>query len=303
MLGEYDFHLFQVQHIKSAMDQLPTFRPLSMTPARMQLEYDSGMVVRTTFQDKFTAEKLVRESLNFKAEAGHQAAIGVYGVMKTRYRNVPAVLQAILGLPIQDRTVAETRVRMEMIKSLWEQLPNDPYRLPPGPLVAWPDMGLTEFGAMLAELLFGQTASIVAFEEFELAQGMLHEKQVRLAELASSALQEGRGQFVVNTPGREVIDSIPTQLSAQAPNQAVITVATSPGAGAVHLEYDALHATSFDVFHKAPGATEFTLIANDTVERFLDVTGLVPGSHQFTVIGQNSRGSGPESEVATVVVT
>ncbi len=67
-------------------------------------------------------------------------------------------------------------------------------------------------------------------------------------------------------------------------------------------EYDALHATSFDVLHKGPGETEFTIVADDTIDKVFDASGPVSGNHEYKVIGQNSRGNGPESEVATVVV-
>ena len=83
----------------------------------------------------------------------------------------------------------------------------------------------------------------------------------------------------------------------------MISAATSPAPGAAHLEYDALHATSFDVLHKGPGEISFTKVVDDTLVKVYDASGLAAGSHEYKVIGQNSRGNGPESAVSTIVVT
>ena len=302
MFGEYDFHLLQVQYIKAAMDQLPTFRPLAMTPAQMQTEYDNGVAVRTDFQNKSSILNLARGELHEKTKQGHEAVIGVYGVMKSRYRKDPGSLEAINRLPVKDQTVEDTRVRMELTSSLWKQLPNDPYSSPPGPLVAWPGMTNAAFDAILAALITAQAAFVTAVEDFEMAQGDLHAKDAHMADLAVSALEEGRSQFPIGTPEREVIDSVPTVAAAQEPNQALIPVATSPAPGKAHLEYDAEHATSFDVLHKGPGDTDFSTVADDVIEKVYDASGLAPGNHEYKVIGQNTRGNGPESAVATVAV-
>ena len=73
-------------------------------------------------------------------------------------------------------------------------------------------------------------------------------------------------------------------------------------ASQVHLEFDALHATSFDVLHQGPDETEFTTVADDTIDKTFDASGLASGNHEYKIIGQNSRGNGPESEVMTVAV-
>ena len=89
----------------------------------------------------------------------------------------------------------------------------------------------------------------------------------------------------------------------QAPAKAVITVATSPAAGEAHLEFSANHATSYDVLHKGPGEATFTLVADDIIQTIYNATGLVAGAHEYKVIGRNSRGTGPESDVGTIAVT
>jgi len=302
MLGEFDFHLLQVQYIKAAMDQLPTFQPLAMTPAQMQTEYDNGVTVRTSFQGKLAALNLARGDMYEKLQDGHQTAIGVYGVMKTRYRKDPGALEAITKLPTKDQTVEETTIRMEAMTSLWGQLPLDPNVTPPAQLVPWPGMTKAAFDTKLTALKTAQSAFVTAVEDFEMDEGDLHAKDAHLADLAVAALAEGRAQFNNGTAQREVIDSIPTTPASQAPNQAVISVATSPAASQAHLEFDALHATSFDVLHKGPSDTEFTNVADDIIEKVYNANGLAPGNHEYKIIGQNSRGNGPESAVSTIAV-
>jgi len=302
MLGEFDFHMLQVQYLKAAMDQLPTFSPLLMTAAQMQAEYDAGAVVRTDYLNKRYVLGIARGELREKQDDAHQAAIGVYGVMKTRYRKDTGSLEAINTLPTGDQTVEQTRQRMDAMKALWAVLPNDPYAVPPGPFVAWGGMNLAAFTAKSTTMTTAHAAFVNAFEDFQMAEGDLHTKDAHLAEVAVSALEEGRSQFVVGTPEREVIDSIPNTPASQEPNQAVITVATSPGPGQGHLEFNALHATSFDVVHKGPGQTEFTKVADDIIEQVYNANGLAAGNHEYKVIGQNSRGNGPESAISIVAV-
>ncbi|MFM2123819.1 MAG: hypothetical protein RL328_270 [Acidobacteriota bacterium] len=56
------------------------------------------------------------------------------------------------------------------------------------------------------------------------------------------------------------------------------------------------------MLHKAPGATTFTLVADDTLQNTHNATGLAPGAHEYKIIGRNSRGTGPASDVSTVTV-
>jgi hypothetical protein len=302
MLGEFDFHLTQVQYLKAAMDQLPTFAPLAMTPAQVQAVYDGALLVRTEYQNSKAGLDLARGEMYEKTDEAHQVAVGVYGVMKTRYRKDEGSLSAITKLPTQDRSPEETRQRMEAMSSLWGQLPNDPFAVPPGPLVAWPGMNKAAFDAKLATMIAGHNGLVNAYEDFQLAEGALHAKDSELADLAVAALAEGRAQFPAGTPEREVIDSIPIIGGTQRPNQAVISAAVSVEPGRVHLEFDAAHATSFDVLHKGPGGVEFSNVADDVTSKTYDATGLTAGSHEYKVIGQNSRGEGPESTVAIVAV-
>ncbi len=302
MLGEFDFHLLQIQSIKAAMDQLPTYQPLAKTPAQMQTEYDNALAVRADYLTKLRGLSLARGELHEKTEEAHQVAIGVYGVMKSRYRKDPGSLEAINGLPTQDQTFEQTRVRMDDMSSLWSQLPDDPYADPPGPMVAWPGMDQTAFDATRDTMVTAHSNFVTTNGAFEKAEGDLHAKDAQLGNLAVDSLAEGRGQFAEGTPEREVIDAIPTEPAQQPPDQAVIGVATSPGVGQAHLEFSANHATSYDVFQRLAGEPDFVLVADDIIETSYDASDLPAGTYEFQVIGQNSRGNGPPSAVATIEV-
>ena len=91
------------------------------------------------------------------------------------------------------------------------------------------------------------------------------------------------------------------------PEQAQISAAESPAAGSVHLRFDAPGATSFQVWHKGPGGAQFAQVdevlrpgPGQPAEYFK--SGLAGGSHQYEIVGGNSRGEGPASEPVAVSV-
>jgi hypothetical protein len=122
-----------------------------------------------------------------------------------------------------------------------------------------------------------------------------------LGDFATAALQQGRAQFRSGTE-REVIDAVPNEPAQQQPAKAEITEATG-GAGTAHLVFGASHATSFDVFQKKAGQPAFTKVADDIIETTYNATGLLAAEYSFKVVGRNSLGVGPESDVSVVVVT
>jgi hypothetical protein len=75
---------------------------------------------------------------------------------------------------------------------------------------------------------------------------------------------------------------------------------TSPGT--VKVVFDAPHGTSFDVLHRLAGAADWTPLAEDIIEREFDATSLAAGVHEFAVVAHNSRGTGEQSDTASVTV-
>jgi len=300
MFELFDFSVLQGRYVKGAMDEIPSFRPVGKTPADVQILIDDTLAERLVFQTSNAARDLARGELGEKLDAAHLACVQVYPIMKIQFRNDPGSFSAINRLPVNDRTGGQTIARMEAMTILWGQLPN-----PPGSATAfkaWDTMDKPAFDAVLTTAKTVAAGVGTVDQDYELAQGELHEAIDTLDDFVTAALVTGRAQFVEESAEREVIDAIPTEPAQQPPDQAVISAATSPAAGSVHLEYDADGGTSFDVLHKGPGAAAFAVVAADVIVTVYDTAGLAAGSHDYKVIPRNSRGNGPESAVSTIVV-
>jgi hypothetical protein len=302
MLNEFDFHVTQVRYIKAAVHNYPAYAPDGKDEAAI----DAMLTVANDVRDDYIEEKeifdLARSGFRQAVNDLHDANVGVYAAMKSRYRKDPASLETIEALPVQDQTADETIKRAEQISSLWSKLPD--IGTPPAPFVAWQEMDKAAFDVLKGSAKTKKTDLPDKDQAFQVAEGNLHATDADLADFATAALAQGRAQFR-SGPAREVIDAIPTEPAQQPPGQAVISQATG-GAGTLHLVFDAPHATSFDVFQKKTSepASAFTKVADDIVEHsYGDGLVVVAGSYNFKVTGRNSLGEGPESEVSTVNVT
>jgi hypothetical protein len=120
--------------------------------------------------------------------------------------------------------------------------------------------------------------------------------------LIADALSLGRSKYKRGTPERELIDAIPTPANTPVPGQPVIDSVEDLGGGSIMLIFTALHATSYKVFHQAPGATAFSQIAENVQAGEYTVENLAAGAHKFKVAGVNSRGTGRASAVWTFTV-
>ena len=301
MTESYDFHILQLRYIREAMNDFANYRPDDWTVALVDTFIAGAKTTRTAFIDAKTDLDLAMGGRNSSATAAHDACVAVFGIMKTRFRKDPVSSEVIAKLPVDDRNPAETLRRGQNISSVWGKLPN-----PPGsatPFKAWDTMDKTAFDALITALDQKLDTFTNENDDYEEAQGNLHKKDGEMEDYISAALAQGRHQFPEGTPQREVIDAIPTTPAQQTPAKAVITVATSPGAGAAHLEFSATHATTYDVLHKGPADPAFTVVADDIIVTTYNATGLVAGAHEYKVIGRNSRGTGPESDVGTIAVT
>jgi len=296
-----DFEVLRGRYVKAAMDEILTYRPEGKTPANVQTLIDNVVTAQTVFVTKSTTLDLARGELQEAIDALHVACTQVYPIMKVVYRTDAGSLQAISRLPVVDRTSRETLARGDAISALWAQLPNPPSSATP--FKAWDMMDMAAFNVLVTTGKTKHSGMAAVDQDSQIAQGDLHEKTEILEDFVTAAMIIGRAQFLPGTPEREVIDSIPTEPAQQAPAQAVISVATSPAAGAAHLEYDADRATSFDVLQMGPGDPKFSIVEADSIADVYDATGLAAGNYDFKIVGRNSQGAGPESAVSSVVVT
>ena len=282
------------------MKNFADYRPDDLTVALVDAIITGARTTRTAFLDAKTEFDLAMGGRNSAHANLHDACVSVYGIMKTRFRKDMVSSEVISKLPTVDRSPAETLLRAQAISILWGKLPN-----PPGsatPFKAWDTMDKAAFDLLLTALETKLDTFTNETDDYEEAQANLHKKDGELVDFISAALAQGRHQFAEGTPQREVIDHIPTTPSTQAPAKAIITAAASPAAGAAHLAGEANHATSYDWFRKGPGDADYVLVAEDIIVKTLDQTGLPPGAYDFKLVGRNSRGDGPASEVSTVNV-
>lgn len=301
MTEEYEFHILQLRYIREAMNNFANYRPDDWTLALIDPFITGAKATRTAFLDAKTEFDLAMGGRNSAHAILHDACVAVYGIMKTRYRKDAVSSEVIAKLPTVDKTPAETLHRARAISILWGKLPH-----PPGsaaPFKAWDTMDKATFDALLANLETKLDTYTNEADDYEEAQGNLHKKDAEMADFITAALAQGRYQFAEGTPQREVIDHIPTDPAQQAPAKALISTATSPAAGAAHLDFSAPRATSYDVLHKGPAEAAFTVVAEDIIVTTYNATGLTAGAHEYKVVGRNSRGTGPESDVSVVNVS
>lgn len=300
MTETYDFHILQLRYIREAMNNFANYRPDDWTVAAVDAFITGAKTVRTDFLTAKTDFDLAMGGRNSAVANLHDACVAVFGIMKTRYRKDVVSSEVIAKLPTVDKTPAETLRRAQAMSILWGKLPN-----PPGsatPFKAWDTMDKAAFDALLAALDTKLDTFTNETDDYEEAQGNLHKKDGEMEDYITAALAQGRYQFAEGTPQREVIDAIPSDPAQQSPAKATITAATSPAAGQAHLGFSAAHATSYDVLHKGPGDAAFAVVADDIIVTTCNATGLAAGAHEYKVVGRNSRGTGPESDVSTVNV-
>ena len=188
-----------------------------------------------------------------------------------------------------------------MTAGVWAALPEMPGTTPPATFKVGA-LSLKAFNAVIADLREKIETCEGCASEFEVAQAGLATLAQEYGNFVSAAVAQGRAHYAPGTPARQWIDTIPLESSSEAPAQAEITAASSPAAGAIHLEFQAARATSFTIRHRLAGAIEFVTVANDVTAESWDGVGLASGQHQYIVVGVNSRGEGAVSAVTTVAV-
>ena len=304
MSSAFYFNRTRLRYIKNAITIIATYRPDGKDAAYVQTLIAGMDTKNSTFVGTDQTLALARGEFHERVAEGHKLCVKIYPIMKSRYREDEGSLAAINRLPTEDKTPDETKSRMEDMSVLWTKLPLLPN--PPGPDAAflpWPGMTQVVFEA--ARVAIGTEEGLVsnALAPYELAQGELNKAIGGADVFGTQATIQGRAQFDPGTPERDVIDRIPTTPAAQAPSKAVITAVSSPAAGQIEVAYDALHGTSWDVLVKAPGATDYVVAVNDTIEQTATITGLAAGTYSVEVRGRNSRGDGPVSDPHSVAVT
>jgi len=297
----FDFHVTQLEYVKVAMVKItsPVFRPDAKPVAYVTTLLADAVTQRTAILAKLTDLNLARGDMEAVHETAHDACVSAYACMKSCYRNDHMVLSAVRRVVKQDQSVAETLARMAQLIQVWVKLPSVPGTEDPFVVGTLTYLG---FVGLYDTLKAKVDAFTTANGDFSSQQDAFREFDLKIASFVTAALVQGRNIYKAGTAQRGYIDAIPTEPSTQAPDQAIITVAQSPDAGEVHLEFTAEHATSFQVWHKGPGESVFVLVAESLLPGEYDTAGLPAGAHEYQIVGVNSRGEGPVSLPGTVEV-
>ena len=303
MLLQYDFAVTQLRYIREAANLIASFRPDGQTPATLLTLIASANPVRGAYVTARTALDGGRADRRVSIETLHDACVDFAAQAANVFRKNPNVSQRLERLPVQDRSFQETLTRADAILALWAELPQ--VGTPPADFVVKQGTEtLSEAAFQTLRDAAGATHEHIPEVDqiFQIKEADLHAKQREMGEVITASLTEGKSQFDDGTAEREVIDAIPTESPRNLPAKATISDSGSPATGVAHLAYDADGATSFDIYHRAPGEEEFGKYEEDRLEKTIDIISLDPGVHEFYLRGRNARGLGEESEIVSVDV-
>lgn len=298
-IDTYTFVLTRLRYLSAAAQSISDFHPDGRTTEQITALVPAAENAFAELTLMYNARGTASGTLDTTHSAAHEKTVSVYACMKSCYRSDTNCTTSIISLPKADRTPERTLARMRALGSLWATLPNVPGTT--GPLVVG---GTTAalFSNMTADLDVKITASALADAQYSGSLAEFHNELDTWNSFVSAATTQGRALYPPGTPERAYIDAIPTAPSTQEPAQAVITIATSPAVGEVHLEFNAEHATTFEVWHKGPGQPAFVHVDDVLLPGVYDATGLEPGAHEYEIVGANSRGTGPASAPSTINV-
>lgn len=301
MFEGINFVVRQLQRIKKALAQpeLNGFLPDGKTLADV-----TGYLgqIGSTKNDLIGRDIALRFALGAEDTAAallHGGCVDAYANMRSVYRRDVPSLRAIRRIPKRDQTAAQTLTRGELTAQVWSQLPNMPGTSTPFRVGT---LTLTTFNAWVSDLRTKSETTEGADSSYQVGLANLTTLQVDLGNFASAVVAQGRSQYPEGSAARVWLDAIPLEPSTVAPNQAVITEASNPEPGVSRLVFDAEHATSFIVKRRLQGQVEFETVADDFTDEVFEEDGLAAGVYEYIVIGHNSRGDGPPSEIVTVTI-
>lgn len=299
MLIPFDFAVTQLRYLREALIHIAAFRPDGQTPASLAALIASTVAPRTAYIDSTTALDGGRADRRLAVKALHAACVDFTAQAVVTFRANPEVRERVERLPVRDQNIQDTLARADATLALWALLPQ--VGSPPAPFVVMKKTETLDQAAMQALRDAAGTAHqemTTLDQAFQEAAAALSAKQREMNEVIWVSLALGKSQFDADAPERGIIDAIPADKPRGLPGKASIAEIISPRPGVVRLSYDADGATSFEIWSRAPGAEEFSLVVDDTLDKTTEITGLAPGHHEFYIRGRNSRGLGAESETA-----
>lgn len=289
----------RLRYLTVATTSILDFKPDGKTTSFVVSLATSAKDALTSALHQKVKAAITRGELLALQAAAHDQVVAVYACMKSCYRHDRASLDSIQAVPTDDKSAVETLHRMKELMAVWDALPSVPGTTDPFAV-----RGITRltFGTLAEDLDANISANTREGTLLGNEEAKLRVFNSQVEDFITAALIQGRAQYPAGTPERSFIESVPTDPSTQKPVQAEITKAESPAEGAVVLEFDATHATSFQVWAKGPGEAQFALVGDSIRPGNFSAIGLAAGNHEYQVVGVNSRGEGPASTPTVVSV-
>ena len=159
------------------------------------------------------------------------------------------------------------------------------------------------FGQLLSSCTAAQKAESPALTAWRRAAVELNNKAELVDRDNIAWYTEATRRFPVGTVEGDLIRSaVPSTSRPEQPvGQAVISNLLVSGSD-IHFDCAAPGATRFTYLQQMPGSPAFVVIQADTPQAHVMLHGQAAGLHRFKAFGSNSRGQGPDSEVAQVTV-
>ena len=246
--------------------------------------------------DASATADLARGDLNAKMDVLHSRTQQGLSLLKTNWRNDPAKSRALQRLSAIGDSRTQVLEEALAFESAWETI--DPAWVPlAGQTLALFKVLRGEAATCLETYAAGKAGWRQETENFNQLVEILDRDCIGWYSAATLVFPEGTAE------GDMIRGTVPTTTDfTPLPTQAEITLDAPPGANSILFSIFANHATKYDVYRQGPGETEFTKTGSDVDEGAYLETGLAVGSYLYKVVGKNSRGSGPESEVLGAAV-
>ena len=303
MLVMFDFSIVQMRYVRAAMVQVPSFRPDGRGPDEVMSMISSALFVRAGYVTAKNGIDAARALRRTTIATLHEGCVAFAAQGRSTYRKDAALVQRFDRLPVQDQTFQETMTRADAILALWATLP--PVGAPPAAFrygQGTADVTMAQFTALQTAARSADASIPELDQAFQHHEGRLHVAHAEVDDFVTAAVATGRSRFAQGSAEREVIEAIPGSLPAHPPEKAVITELSPDTESAFLVKFTAPGATSFDVFSRVSPAEEWTLQGDDVIQRELQIARSVSGAatYEVKVVPRNSRGTGPESDIATL---
>jgi hypothetical protein len=300
----YDFAVIALRYIIGAMQQIVSYRPDMKTEAEVTAMLPpTPDTIRSGYVDALTALTGQRGARDTASAELSPVLVDFLQQARSVYRKNATVQGQLDKIPVDDRTPQAWLARADYTLSVWDALPQ--VGTPAADFVVKHENESFERSDLqtLRNTLGTALAAIPGLDQiFQKAESEVNKKIKEWEDFNRAAIAQGTSQFSEGTPERNIIDRIPREVPSGPPGQAFFTDVAMVGSGEAHVAWDADGGTLFDLLRMRPGETEFTLQLEKTILREVTLTDVFTGTTKFKVIAYNSRGAGPESEEAELVV-